>query len=294
MSNIATISSAQAIRTELYSSNMTQELMRALPDPKMTERFKRVAWSSISRNPDLLNADRRSLYSSCMDAAQLGLVVDPILGEAYLVVFKGRVQLIVGYKGLLKLARQSGEISSIDVDTIHEHDQVTLRAGDISEFTIETNWMDRGEIIGAYAIAHFKDGGIQRSIMTLQQIEAIRKAAFSGNSPAWKNHYGEQCKKTAFRRLAKMLPMSTEAQKALDLEDAVDDGKAAKIVGDSVETEDFPKDEPGTIPPQRRPRGTRLDAMAAAVDVESEPVAPAADPEPPVDDIPPAGEEDIM
>lgn len=284
MSNVATIPPAQAIRAELYSPHMTEEFGRVMPDAKALERFKRTAWSTISRNPDLLNSDRRSLFSSIMDAAQLGLVVDGFLGEGYLVTFKGKVQFLPGYRGLLKLARQSGEISSIDVDTIHENDKVTLRSGDVSQFSIETNWQDRGEIIGAYAICHFKDGGIQRAIMSLAEIEKIRKAAFSGNSPAWRNSYGEMAKKTCFRRLAKMLPLSTEAQKALGLEDAVDEGKTARVDGDAIVTEDSPQDTP---PP--RQRRSRLDALAEAapVDVESEPVEQ--------DDVPPpTGEQDIM
>lgn len=247
------------IRAELNGPKMREQLSMALPAHVNIDRFNRVAITAISQNPSLLDADRRSLFASCMTAAQLGLVTDGVLGEAYLVPYKGKVQLIPGYRGLLKLVRQSGEISSVDVDTIHENDKVTLIAGDESRFSIETDWRDRGEVIGAYAIAHFKDGGRQRAIMTLEQIEAIRKAAPSANSPAWKNHYGEMAKKTAFRRLAKMLPLSTEAQNALGVEDAHDAGRTARIEAGAL-IED--QSEEAASPPAAG-RASRLDRLAA-------------------------------
>jgi len=210
-------------------NRMDEQLVMALPRHVDVDRFKRIAVTAVQQNPDLLKADRSSLFGACVTAAQLGLVTDGVLGQAYLVPYKGKVQLIPGYKGLLALVRQSGEISSIDVDTIHENDRVEYVMGDDSRLTIRPNWTDRGAIIGAYAIARFKDGGIQRALMTKEEIEAIRKASPSANSPAWKNHFGEMAKKTVFRRLCKMLPLSTEAQAAAAIADQADAGKVAAL-----------------------------------------------------------------
>jgi recombination protein RecT len=210
-------------------NRMDEQLGMALPRHVDVDRFKRIAVTAVQQNPDLLKANRSSLFGACVTAAQLGLVTDGVLGQAYLVPYKGKVQLIPGYKGLLTLVRQSGEISSIDVDTIHKNDKVDYVMGDDSRLTIRPNWTDRGAIIGAYAIARFKDGGIQRALMTKEEIEAIRKASPSANSPAWKNHYGEMAKKTVFRRLCKMLPLSTEAQAAAAIADVADAGRVASL-----------------------------------------------------------------
>lgn len=287
--NVATIkpNSIAAVRAELNGPKMREQLSVALPNPKVLDRFNRNAITAISNNPDLLNADRRSLFASIMSAAQLGLMFDGFLGEGYLVTFKGKVQFIPGYRGLLKLARQSGEISSIDVDTIHEKDKVTLIAGDESRFNIEVDWRDRGEIIGAYAIAHFKDGGLQRAIMSLEEMERIRRAAFSGNSPAWKNHPGEMYKKTCFKRLSKMLPLSTEAQNALGMSDAADTGQIANLDGGSIIGE--PDHDIGQNEPTRQ-RQTRLDRLAE----EQSPAIDAEHEEIPGDDVPPPDENDLV
>jgi recombination protein RecT len=238
-------------------NRMDEQLVMALPRHVSVERFKRVVVTAVQQNPDLLKADRSSLFGACVTAAQLGLVTDGVLGQAYLVPYKGKVQLIPGYKGLLMLARQSGEISSIEVDTIHEFDEVDLIMGDESRLTIRPNWTSRGRIVGAYAIARFKDGGIQRALMTKEEIDRIRDASPSKNSPAWRNHYGEMAKKTVFRRLCKMLPLSTEAQTSLALEDAAEAGKAPRIEGgalvvDEPAAEPEPEDTPEARKPSRR------------------------------------------
>jgi len=233
-------------------SKMEGELATALPSHIPIERFKRVAITAVQQNPSLLKADRKSLFGACMTAAQIGLVTDGVLGQAYLVPFKGKVQLIPGYKGLLTLVRQSGEISSIDVNTIHETDQVEYVMGDDIRLTVRPNWTNRGAIIGAYAIARFKDGGIQRALMTREEIEEIRKVSPSANSPAWKNHYGEMAKKTVFRRLCKMLPLSTEAQAAADLADQADAGRIA-----SVDSEMIIVSEPEPASQEEKPKSRR-------------------------------------
>ena len=278
------------IRAEL-NGRMRPQLEMALPKHVSVEKFNRVALTAISQNPTLLDADRRSLFAACVTAAQLGLVTDGVLGEAYLVPYKGKVQLIPGYRGLLKLVRQSGEISSVDVDTIHENDEVNLVAGDESRFEVKTDWRNRGEVIGAYAIAHFKDGGRQRAIMTFEEIEAIRKASPSGNSPAWKNHYGEMAKKSVFRRLAKMLPLSTEAQHALGVQDAHDAGKIANV-SDGVIVDE----ETGEVTerPEPRQRQSRLDRLAEDQAPADDGVVDAEAEEIPGGEVPPPNEQDLM
>lgn len=248
-----------AVRAELTSAGMQSQLKMALPKHVDIDRFNRVAITAIQQNPGLLDADRRSLFAACMTAAQLGLVTDGVLGQAYLVPYKGKVQLIPGYRGLLTLARQSGEIASIDVDTIHEKDEVEFVLGDESRLVVKPKFGDRGDIIGAFAVATFKDGSKQRAVMTKDEIEVIRKRSPSGNSPAWKDNFGEMAKKTVFRRLAKMLPLSTEAQKAVGIAEAADGGKAANLRDGDLVTEDLPDDPQQAA---RQARKSRLDAAA--------------------------------
>lgn len=220
---------------------MREQFSTVLPASVNPERFERVLVTSVRTNMELLKKDRSSLIGSCMMAAQLGLLTDPFLGQAYLVPFGGKVQLIVGYRGLMQLARQSSEIKSFEVDTIHENDEVTLIGGDESKFTVIANWRDRGKVIGVYAIARFKNGGLQRTVMNVAEVNQIRDASMGKNSLPWTKHWGEMAKKTALRRLCKMLPLSAEVSTAIAVEDAVDMGSSVVINQDGdVVTDDMP------------------------------------------------------
>lgn len=271
-------------------NRMNEQLATALPRHVNVDRFKRIAVTAVQQNPDLLKADRRSLFEACVTAAQIGLVTDGVLGQAYLVPYKGKVQLIPGYKGLLTLVRQSGEISSIDVDTIHEHDEVEYVMGDESRLMIRPNWRERGAIIGAYAIAHFKDGGIQRALMTKAGIDKIRNASPGKNSPAWRDHYGEMAKKTVFRRLCKMLPLSTEAQAAVGVDEQAAAGRVARV-DDGIVVVNAPESDAVEQQSEEKPRRRRKAKPVAEVAHPHDPETGEiidVQPEPGVTDIPPA------
>ena len=214
----------EVIRQQLASDNMVTQLQAALPTTLPVEKFNRVAISVIQNAPDLLEADRKTLFSAIMSAAQLGLLPDPQLGEAYFTAFKKKVALIIGYRGLLKLARQSGELSTIYAELVHANDQFSPERGTDPKISHVPVWDgDPGEITGAYAVAIFKDQSYQFEIMSISQIEAIRQNSFSKNSPAWKGiGYGEMCKKTVLRRLLKYLPLSTDPIGALASEDRME------------------------------------------------------------------------
>ncbi|MBF0141218.1 MAG: recombinase RecT [Magnetococcales bacterium] len=210
----------QDFRAKIESVPVQRELKKALPPHVPMDRFLRVVVSAVSANPYLLTLDQTSLFQACVAAAQLGLYTDGFLGEAYLVPFKGRVQMIPGYRGLMKLARQTGGIESIDSGLIHETDIVEWEEGDESKFrVIPKSWNDRGEIAGAFAIVKFKDGGVQRSVMTMAEICKIRDVSLSqkksASSSPWSTHFGEMAKKTALRRVLKMVQLSPDVQDSL-------------------------------------------------------------------------------
>lgn len=265
---------------------MKPQMAMALPRHITPERLCRVAMTAIQQTPKLLDCDRMSLYSAIMRAAQLGLEPDGVLGQAYLIPFKDQVQFIPGYKGLIDLARRSGEVSNIIAKEVCENDDFRIAWHEDVPFHHEQVKRGiRGEVIGFWALARFKDGGFHWDYMTVEEVNEIRDNS-SGykqalkyakrdnegnitfmNSP-WFNHYIEMGKKTVIRRIAKYLPMSV--QKASMVEDLVDANKNFKvsehgeiiidhvpeerpvITGDSGKLDNFtkeesPEDEPETV-----------------------------------------------
>lgn len=184
-----------------------------LPAHIPVERFKRVLMTAIQNNPDLLKCERRSLWNAAMGAAKDGLLPDG--REGALVPFndkaRGKIATwIPMIAGLRKKVRNSGEIATWDAQVVHEKDHFDYQLGD-DPFIKHTPFMgDRGKIIAAYSVAVLKSGEKSREVMSVTEIERVRSFAPSKNSPAWRDHYGEMCRKTVARRHSKILPMSTD------------------------------------------------------------------------------------
>ena len=191
------------------------KIQAALPSHIPVGDFVRLALTEVQRNPKLAQCDPQSVFLACMEAARLG-VVPGTLGQGYLVPRKGICHFMPGYRLFIELARRSGEVRRVDAEVVHENDEIVYRQGTdpALEHTPKITG-DRGKAIGAYAIAHMHDGGIQVTYMRLEEIEKAR-AAGGGNSPAWKDWWGEMAKKVVIKRAAKLWPLAVDDQRALD------------------------------------------------------------------------------
>lgn len=236
----------------LVDPKIKQQIAAALPRHMTPDRLARIVLTEVRKVPKLMQCDQMSFMGAVMQAAQLGLEPGAALGHCYLIPFDKKakvgnqwqvvatdVQLIIGYRGMLDLARRSGQILSMEARVIYEHDHYELDFGLESRLVHRPNWdaADRGPAKFVYAVAKLKDGGTQFEVMSVAEINAIRdasqgyKAALSNaerynKSPdtPWVTHYDEMAKKTVLRRLFKYLPVSIEMQTAVGLDEHADAG----------------------------------------------------------------------
>jgi recombination protein RecT len=201
-----------------YLKKMGPEIEKALPSHMNPDRMARIALTTIRTNPKLLEASIPSLLGAVMQAAQLGL--EPgLIGHCYLVPFRNGktgqtdVQFIIGYKGMIDLARRSGQIENIYAHAVYSNDEFDYELG-LEPKLKHKPYMegDRGEFIGAYAVAHFKDGGYQFEFMPKSEIDKRRKRSKAANNGPWVTDYEEMAKKTVIRHMWKYLPISIEIQ----------------------------------------------------------------------------------
>jgi recombination protein RecT len=226
----------QTIR-QLFEANRAA-LAMAIPRHLSVDRMLRTALTCFSITPQLLECSPRSLLGAVVQCAQLGL--EPgILGMAYLVPFRDRkrgtteVTLIPGYRGLLDLARRSGEISTIQAHGVRRKDRFNYRYGlDPQLDHIPSEDTDRGELSHVYAIARLKDGGVQFEVMTRPEIDAHRDrySRASAIGP-WQTEYEEMAKKTVLRKLCKLLPASIELHQAVALDEHAEAGLPQDLGG---------------------------------------------------------------
>jgi recombination protein RecT len=255
------------IRTLL--SKQEGEIKKVLPSIMTPERFIRVAITTISKNPALLECTDISLLGCFMDAAQLGLEVDNVMGRAYLVPYKTTCTLIIGYKGLIALAYRSDKVDSIMAQVVYEHDDFSVSWGvrDILHHTPKLS--NRGKPIAAWAKVHLKGSDHPTfDVMSAAEIDAIRKRSkASGNGP-WVSDPMEMWRKTVLRRLSKYVPLSTDFMDAVAMEDSREDDdegrlRAAKIVTGSASTPGM--EVAGQLPPaeENLPMPTRTETREA-------------------------------
>lgn len=184
------------------------------------ERFTRVALTVVRQSSDLQRCRPESLLGALMTSAQLGLEPGP-LGEAYLVPYKDQCTFIPGYRGLIKLAWQSGQLRNISARVVHENDEFDYEFGLHPDLVHRPARGDRGGITDVYAAATLLDGGAEFEVMTVADIELIRKRSAAGKSGPWVTDWEAMARKTAVRQLAKWLPMATTLNRALAVEGSV-------------------------------------------------------------------------
>lgn len=219
---------------EKIASKMN-DISTALPEhlrkPAVVARWERVLVSTIARTPKLQQCAKSpegiaSLLQAIQQAAQLGLEPTGVLGSAYLVPFENRkkniveAQLIVGYRGLIDLARRSGQIESIEARVVHSNDRFKALLGSESKLEHEPAWEgEPGTFKCVYAVAKLKGGQEQIEVMTKAQVDAIRSRSKAAGSGPWVTDYEEMARKTVVRRIAKYLPLTPELADAFALDD---------------------------------------------------------------------------
>jgi recombination protein RecT len=218
----------------LTSKSFKEQMALALPKHMNADRLPRIALTEVRKNPKLSQCSVDSFAASILTASQLGLEIGSAFGQGYLVPFfdkknsKMECQLIIGYRGMIQLAHRSGQVKSIHADVVYDNDFFDYGRGMNQRFDHVPNMHQDGkEITHAYAYAHLLNGGFEYVVLKKKDVEKIKASSKSEN--IWKSHYEEMAKKTALRRLFKMLPVSAEIVRAVTIEDARETGDTSLL-----------------------------------------------------------------
>lgn len=210
------VSPEQTIRH--YLQQMAPEIKKALPKHLDVDRLTRIAMTTIRQTPKLLECNIQSLLAAVMQSAQLGLEPN-ILGQAYIIPYGSEAQFIIGYRGMIDLARRSGQIESIYAHPVYSNDEFEYEYGLNPKLRHKPAMGDRGEFIGAYGVAKFKDGGYHFEFMPKSEIDKRRGRSKAKNSGPWVTDYEEMACKTVIRHMFKYLPISIEIMKQVETTD---------------------------------------------------------------------------
>jgi recombination protein RecT len=233
------VQTGRATAFDLVKS-METEFAKALPKHVPVEQFMRTALTELRQSTDLQQCSQESLLGAFLTAARLGLEVGGPMGQFYLTPRRVKgvptVVPIVGYRGLMELARRSGRVGAIKAWVVYEGD--LFREGANSErgpyFDFEPAPGDPKDrtITGVLAVARLAGGDVQHTHMTLAEVMERKARGAAGDSGPWRTDRDAMIRKTALRKLAGELPQSS----ALDLARRVDEQVQTYIPGQPVDT----------------------------------------------------------
>jgi recombination protein RecT len=232
------VARGQASAFDLVSS-MAGQFGLTLPPEYPVEKFVRDAQTELRQNADLQGCTAESLLGAFMTAARLGLEVGGPLGLFYLTPrrLKGvpTVVPIVGYRGLVELARRSGRVGAVKAWVVYEGD--LFREGANSErgpfFDFEPlpgGPAGRPEV-GVLAAARLSGGDVQHVYLTIEEVNARKGRGAAGDSGPWRTDRAAMIRKTGVRALAGDLPQSS----ALALARVVDEQVQTFVPGETLD-----------------------------------------------------------
>lgn len=196
-----------------------KQFATALPKHINSDRFVRIAITTIRQNPKLAQCSQESLLGALMVSAQLGL--EPgTLGQCYLIPYGRECQFQIGYKGMIELLRRSGQLKDIYAYSVYENDDFEITYGLDRNLIHKPNLENKGNFLGCYCVAILKDGAKAFEYMTKEEIEAHAKK-FSktfGNGP-WKTDFEAMAHKTVVKKMLKWLPLSVEFLENIEKDD---------------------------------------------------------------------------
>lgn len=256
---------ADTLAKFLQSEAIQRQIAMALPRHLTAERLVRICTTELRKTPKLAQCSPASFVGAVIQCAQLGLEPGGALGHVYLIPFEKRAkvdgrwittevvcQVIIGYRGMLDLARRSGQIESISAYPVLMGDTFRCKLGLEPSLDHEPDWdnvtRDEPEKIRfVYAVARLVGGGKQFIVMSRAEVEKIRARSKSPDDGPWVTDYEQMALKTVVRRLFKFLPVSIELQTAVALDEQAERGSAQAhdtIFGRQRTERDEPEDVP--------------------------------------------------
>lgn len=215
-----------------FLKNNMRAIQSVLPQHITPERMMRIAHSAISRNPKLLQCTEASLINGILEASILGLEIGDKRGLASLSPFYNKhigayeATLMVQYQGKIELAYRSPQVSHFSAHAVFEKDEFDYKYG--LDYHLEhrpyKGKESRGELVAAYAIIQYKDGG--RDFEVIHYADAMnakeRSPSKHKKDSPWNNKMDEPAMwvKTAIHRLAKRVPQCPDLHMAAKFETA--------------------------------------------------------------------------
>jgi len=191
---------------------------------KIEQQFALEAMNKNNYLFKIAQENPQSLYDAMTKTAAIGLSLNSASQYAYLIprnrkvgeTYIGEVCLDISYKGLIKIATDTGSIKWAKAEVVREADTFNYKGPcSMPEHICDPFKTDRGIIVGVYCIAKTSDGDFLIEIMSEQECMEIaaKSEAFKKGYGPWKEFGGEMRKKAVIKRASKTWPKTDKSER---------------------------------------------------------------------------------
>ncbi|MCS6946272.1 MAG: recombinase RecT [Steroidobacteraceae bacterium] len=227
------MSEIAAVVKTLTSKEMSEKIRAVLPADVPLERFLRVTLTALQQTPQVLQADRQSLYMACLQAAARGLMPDG--REGILTVFNQRsgdqwvktVRFLPMVEGVIKELAKGG-VKAYAV-SVYANDEIRVWNDDHGQHVLHEPMItgERGERVGALAVASDAAGRTYVEYMRTDELDRIAALSKSRDKDGnvigpWRDARERMEQKTVLHRLRKRIPILSTADDDADEPASID------------------------------------------------------------------------
>ena len=204
-------------------------------------------WADPETGPMLHKCTPASILAGVMNVAALGFNFSKQLGHAYLVGYGNTATVIIGYKGLIRLATESGAALDFRPGIRCQNDEWSFNPLHPTQpiMHVPAEQGKRGPILGYYCVVFLPNGLVRGEYMTKAEVEAHRDK-YAKTRKIWDAQFDSQAMKTLVRRSCKYLRLSGKLAQAVAIDEPAD-----LYGGEDLPPDILPKGDPAPEPPAK-------------------------------------------
>ncbi len=231
----------KALSVELSTEKTKQKFEEMLG--KKAPGFLASISSVVANNSLLQKADVKSITLAAAQAAALDLPINPNIGYAAIVPFKGVASFQIMRNGYVELAMRSGQVVALENELVYEGELIKADRFR-GEYVFDESQRKSNKVIGAMAYVKLANGFEKIVYWSREKLLEHGKRyskSFSRDSSLWTTNPEAMMLKTVLKNLiVKYVPMSIEMSTAVSVDGAHFDGDIESPVAhfDDAKVED--------------------------------------------------------
>jgi len=205
--------------------DLMPDVYKLLPPDITSEQFRAACWLELTGNKDVSECVVESIRDAIIYAANYGLMPGR---DAHFIAYKQKkyrnqkgLQCIPTYFGVIRTLDRTGKVRRAFAHPVHEGDEWSFDM--FQDRPVHRPAVTLGKKPGAelfyYGAVMFKSGDCAFEVLTLEDLDAIRRRAPGHESGPWVSDTVMMKRKTAIKRVAKYVQLTPDLRQFFEGDD---------------------------------------------------------------------------